>query len=92
MMKNGKFSLTLIFSVSQPRWNGIPFVVNDGANGFLVEPRNSGNMAARIIELAKNEELRTKFGQSGRNKFLAEYSIDRFRINMDNVFGSLNNF
>ena len=49
-------------------------------------------MAARIIELAKNEELRTKFGQSGRNKFLAEYSIDRFRINMDNVFGSLNNF
>ena len=88
LIESMQFEIPLVAT----RWNGIPFVVNDGANGFLVEPRNSGNMAARIIELAKNEELRTKFGQSGRNKFLAEYSIDRFRINMDNVFGSLNNF
>jgi glycosyltransferase involved in cell wall biosynthesis len=82
-------SMQFEIPVVATRWNGIPFVVNDGVNGFLVEPKNPSDMASRIIELAKNSELRKKFGRNGRDKFLSEYSIDKFRLNMDNVFGEL---
>lgn len=71
------------------RWNGIPFVINDGVNGFLVEPKNSKEMADKIIELAKNEELRVSLGERGRDKFLSEYSMNKFRLNMDKVFAEV---
>ena len=71
------------------RWNGIPFVVNDGLNGFLVEPKDPNDMASKIIELAQNEDLRNRFGQNGRDKFVSEYSMDKFRLNMDKVFGEI---
>lgn len=71
------------------RWNGIPFVVNDGKNGFIVEPKNPNEMAIKIIELAKNVELRDSLGQNGREKFLSDYSMARFRSNMDKVFGEI---
>lgn len=79
-------SMQFKIPVVATRWNGIPFVVDDGLNGFLVEPRNSGNMASKIIQLCSNKDLRTQFGQNGRDKFVAEYSMTRFRMNMDKVF------
>jgi glycosyltransferase involved in cell wall biosynthesis len=82
-------SMQFKIPVVATRWNGIPYVVDDGFNGFLVEPRNPIDMATKIIELSKNENLRYKFGQNGRDKFVAEYSMDKFRLNMDYVFGKL---
>lgn len=82
-------SMQFKIPVVATRWNGIPFVVNDGLNGFIVEPKNPEDMASRIIELAKNEELRHRFGQNGRDKFVSEYSMSKFRLNMDKVFGEI---
>jgi glycosyltransferase involved in cell wall biosynthesis len=82
-------SMQFKIPVVATKWNGIPFVVNDGVNGFLVEPKDPNDMALKIIELAKNEELRTRFGQNGRDKFVSDYSLDKFRSNMDKVFGDI---
>lgn len=82
-------SMQFKIPVVATRWNGIPFVVNDGVNGFIVEPKNPNDMALKIIELAKNEELRHRFGQNGRDKFVSEYSMNKFRLNMDKVFGEI---
>ena len=82
-------SMQFKIPVVATRWNGIPFVVNDGVNGLLVEPKDSAEMANKIIYLATNEDLRDQFGQNGRDKFIAEYSMDRFRMNMDEIFGEI---
>ena len=82
-------SMQFKIPVVATRWNGIPFVVDDGVNGFLVKPRDPNDMALKIIELAKNVELRTRFGQNGRDKFMSVYSMDRFRSKMDKVFGEI---
>lgn len=82
-------SMQFKIPVVATRWNGIPRVVDDGVNGFLVEPKDPGEMASKIIELAKNEELRYLFGQNGRAKFLSKYSMNNFRFNMDKVFGEI---
>lgn len=44
---------------------GIPEVVQEGINGFLVNPGDYKSMAARIIELAKNVRLRKQMGDEG---------------------------
>lgn len=82
-------SMQFKIPVIATRWNGIPFVVDQGVNGFLVEPQSANSMASKIIELANNETLRNQLGQNGREKFLTEYSMDRFRLNMDKIFGEV---
>ena len=82
-------SMQFKIPVVATRWNGIPFVVDEGVNGFLVEPGNSRHMATKIIELCANLDLRIQFGQNGREKFLAEYSMTSFRMNMDKVFSEI---
>jgi len=44
---------------------GIPEIVTDGENGFLVESRNSQQLAEKILLLLKNENIRKRF--SGNN-------------------------
>ncbi len=45
---------------------GIPDLIKDGKNGFLVAPNNSQELALKIQELLENKELREKFGKAGR--------------------------
>jgi len=56
---------------------GIPDVIKDGINGFLVEPRNPQSMANKIIVLLKNPNLRTKFGASARKIVMEEFNIQK---------------
>lgn len=44
---------------------GIPEVVQEGVNGFLVNPGDYKSMAAKIIELARDENLRRQMGDEG---------------------------
>jgi colanic acid/amylovoran biosynthesis glycosyltransferase len=46
--------------------NGIPEGVKDTITGFLVEERNAGQLAVKILELAMNQELRLRMGKEGR--------------------------
>ncbi len=39
---------------------GVPEVVQDGVNGFLVEPKNSQQLAEKIVLLLSNDQLREK--------------------------------
>ncbi len=42
---------------------GIPEAVEDGVNGFLVEPGNPEMLADRILKLLEDEELRERMGR-----------------------------
>ena len=44
---------------------GIPDIIKDGINGFLIEQRNLKVLVERIFRLADNKELRIKIGING---------------------------
>jgi len=49
------------------RVGGIPEVVEDGVNGYLVEPGNVEELAERVDKLIADQALRASMGQAGRN-------------------------
>jgi glycosyltransferase involved in cell wall biosynthesis len=50
-------------------------VVDDGMNGFLVDPKNHIEYAAKINTLLSNKQLREDFGESAREKVIQKFSI-----------------
>jgi N-acetyl-alpha-D-glucosaminyl L-malate synthase BshA len=55
------------------RVGGLPEVVEDGVEGFLVEPRNVEEMAARAIEVLSDEDRRREMGKRGRKTAQARF-------------------
>jgi glycosyltransferase involved in cell wall biosynthesis len=45
---------------------GIPEIIDHGNTGFLVERRDTAAMAARILELLRDPNLRHRMGEAGR--------------------------
>jgi len=71
------------------RVGGVPDVVRDGVDGFLVKPGDVDAAAARLGELAGDPELRARLGQSGRARVLERYSVDRLVDDVDRLYRSL---
>lgn len=56
---------------------GLPENVSHGETGFVVPTRDPEAMATRIIELAREPTLRSRFGRAGRMRALARFDLDR---------------
>jgi glycosyltransferase involved in cell wall biosynthesis len=67
-------------------WRGIPSIVTDGKNGFLVGPKDPKSLSDRLEMLILDPALRKKMGQSGRNKFTEEFTLEKFLNRMEHVF------
>ena len=50
------------------RVGGVPDVVRDGVDGFLVEPGDTEAAAERLAELARDPALRARLGDAGRTR------------------------
>jgi glycosyltransferase involved in cell wall biosynthesis len=48
------------------RVGGIPELVTDGESGFLVAPRAPAQIAARLVQLLEDSDLRARMGAAGR--------------------------
>lgn len=62
------------------RIGGIPYVIHEGINGFLVEPGDTEQIAARILELLQDEGKRVKMGNASHEmakEFLWEKVADK---------------
>jgi glycosyltransferase involved in cell wall biosynthesis len=55
---------------------GIPEMLQDGRNGFLIEPGNEEQLADRMLRLAADPGLARRFGQAGREFAERELSVD----------------
>jgi glycosyltransferase involved in cell wall biosynthesis len=73
------------------REGAIPEIVEHGVNGFIVGKSNPKEIATMIEKLIINPKLREQMGKAGREKFLANYTIDIFERNMKNVFEEILN-
>ena len=55
---------------------GVPRLIDDGENGFLVQPGDHETMAQRMILLARDNNLRTDMGRALYEKVRTEYSAE----------------
>jgi len=55
---------------------GVPEMVDDGVNGFLVPPDDEGALADKIAALLADPALRAEMGSMGRGKALELYGPD----------------
>jgi glycosyltransferase involved in cell wall biosynthesis len=71
------------------RVGGIPDVVRDGEDGFLVEPGDVGGAADRLATLAGDPDLRRRLGEAGRSRVVERYSVTRLVDDVDRLYRSL---
>ncbi len=61
---------------------GIPDVVLDGVNGFLVPKHNSNVLAEKLEILIKDSELRIKMGLAGKKIYEEKFTLEIFEKRM----------
>lgn len=68
---------------------GIPEIITDGVDGFLVEPNDSISMANRIKEVSDNLKKYKFLGANAKNKVKNSFSKDVFKIKVVELISSL---
>jgi glycosyltransferase involved in cell wall biosynthesis len=71
------------------RVGGVPDVVRDGEDGFLVEAGATDDLADRLERLARDPELRERMGTAGRERVVPRYAVDRLVDDVDRLYRSL---
>ena len=74
------FGLTILEALSSEKpmiiteAGGMPEIIRDGINGFVVPVRDFEALASRTIQLLANERLRQRLGYTGRQMVQAHYT------------------
>jgi glycosyltransferase involved in cell wall biosynthesis len=71
------------------RVGGVPDVVRDGEDGFLVRPGATDELAERLSRLAADPALRERLGAAGRARVVPRYAVDRLVDDVDRLYRSL---
>jgi glycosyltransferase involved in cell wall biosynthesis len=71
------------------RVGGVPDVVRDGEDGFLVEAGATTDLADRLAQLARDPALRERMGKHGRQRVLPRYAVDRLVDDVDRLYRAL---
>jgi len=74
------FGLTMLESLSASKpmivtdAGGMPEIIQDGINGFVIPVKDFEALASRIIQLLADDRLRHRFGYTGRQMVLSHYT------------------
>jgi glycosyltransferase involved in cell wall biosynthesis len=71
------------------RVGGVPDVVREGVDGFLVAPGDVDAMAERLARLAADPGLRHRMGEAGRASVHERYSVTRLLDDVDRLYRDL---
>jgi glycosyltransferase involved in cell wall biosynthesis len=71
------------------RVGGVPDVVRDGVDGFLVEPGDVDAMADRLARLAADPDLRRRMGEVGASSVRERYAVERLLDDTDELYRRL---
>ena len=66
---------------------GIPDIIKDGENGFLVDPKDSAQIAEKILLLFENAKLRAKMSANNKEE-VKKYSLDIVTDKLIDVYSS----
>src|SRR3989338_4066742 len=62
---------------------GLEEIIEDGKNGFFIEPGNVRSLMQKLEILLENEDMRIRMGEEGRKKAEREYDWDKI---IDNFY------
>jgi polysaccharide biosynthesis protein VpsI len=71
------------------RVGGVPDVVRDGLDGYLVSVGDVEGAAGKLALLANDDALRKQLGESGRARVLERYAVSRLVDDVDRLYRSL---
>ncbi|HSL88120.1 MAG TPA: glycosyltransferase family 4 protein, partial [Ignavibacteriaceae bacterium] len=66
--------------------SSIPEIVEDGANGFLVPPKDSQSISESLIKLISDPQLVRQMGQAGIETVNQKFTIDKMIKEYESVF------
>jgi len=68
---------------------GTSEIVCPGKTGFLIEPKNTGQLAFYILKLLKDEKLRSSMGRTARSIVEKSYGWGGVALQMSKLYGSI---
>jgi glycosyltransferase involved in cell wall biosynthesis len=71
------------------RVGGVPEVVRDGVNGFLIKPNDPGELAAATIRILQDRDKARLMGVEGRKIVESEFSLQRMCQGMYDLYQSM---
>ena len=69
--------------------DGVPEIIKDNYNGFLVRPRDVEQLANRIVRYIDNKKLILLHGQKGREFIKDKWSIEDMVRRTDQIYNYL---
>ena len=88
--ENSPLSIVEAISFKLPvvatNWRGIPSIVKNNHNGYLVEPKNYIELSKRLKKLILDKELREKMGYNSRKIYLEQFSMKNYYQSHDLLF------
>ena len=71
------------------RIGALDSLIQDGVNGFLLEPQRVDLLAQSILKLLNDKELRQKMGREGRKTVEQRFGIERMAKEIAEIYRSL---
>jgi len=68
------------------RVGGIPDLIEEDVNGYLVSPGNEEELAAALLKILNNKSLAAKMGEAGRKKMTERFSADTMVRSIEKVY------
>lgn len=63
--------------------------IENGANGFVIPPKDPKSLAEKIIYLIEHEDVRMKFGELGRKLVKESFEYDKELKKVENIYAQL---
>ncbi len=67
----------------------IPDMIEAGKTGFVVDPHSVDQLTQKTEELIKKPQLRKAMGEAAREKFLREYTFEKFEQGLIDIFNKV---
>ena len=71
------------------RVDAIPYLINDGENGLLVEKDDWMEAANKVVQLIQDEKLRIKLIENGQRTVKKRFNARRVSKEIENLYGEL---
>lgn len=71
------------------RVGGVPYLIDDGINGFLFEPRDADTLAGHMVRLAQDSDLRRQMGRALQEKTRREFSLDAMVEKQKQIYAAI---
>ena len=81
-----QFSLPIISTYE----GGIADIVESDVNGFLVKQKNIEELVDKLKKLIHNKDLREEMGRNSREKFITNFTLEKFENNMIKILDNIN--